>query len=360
MNRHFSNLRTAAMCLTLAFAAFSCSDDDNFPDAPPSNDVNGGNNLIDITLDNSISDVVGTSLTNGTLEGFDSLVLALKLSGMDRNPLDLAGDYTLFAPTNQAFANYLTSKNLVRVSQISASDLSAILSYHLVRGNVNLNGAPFQIIRSFGNQNFTLRTSPQPMINSIGSDSIVVASAGLQTADNGRIYPVNKLLIPNLTGTVPTQTISQRVIAKNLLSFDTALRYTLIRNNIAGDFTLSDSLDDFRSPQYTLFAPTEAATRQFLTDQGYSTLNTYPRNVLTDYMYHYLAKGQINTGILYDGQVIPTVQGELLVTRTGADFFVQQQPNPANYPPAKLQTTNSNLVATNGIIHIIEGPLSDN
>src|SRR3954468_16716587 len=86
---------------------------------------------------------------------FSTLVSAVKAAGL-ADTLSGAGPYTVFAPTNAAFAK-LPAGTLDTLLQPANKDkLAAILTYHVVAGNVmakdvkpgavtTVNGAPFTV-----------------------------------------------------------------------------------------------------------------------------------------------------------------------------------------------------------------------
>jgi uncharacterized surface protein with fasciclin (FAS1) repeats len=74
-------------------------------------------------------DVVGVA----SMQGFDSLVVALDLAGLT-STLKGTNTYTVFAPPNEAFAGLLQHLGLTKLNQIPLTTLQAILSYHIISG----------------------------------------------------------------------------------------------------------------------------------------------------------------------------------------------------------------------------------
>lgn len=69
-------------------------------------------------------------------QGFDSLDIALELTGLKNTLSAPNGPYTLFAPPDAAFTALLDSMSLTSLSQIPLNDLSGIISHHIVDGVV--------------------------------------------------------------------------------------------------------------------------------------------------------------------------------------------------------------------------------
>ncbi|MBN1202070.1 MAG: fasciclin domain-containing protein [Anaerolineae bacterium] len=65
---------------------------------------------------------------------FIILWAALQTSGLD-SVLDDKGQYTVFAPTDAAFAAALSELNITADQLLASEDLTNILLYHVVRGN---------------------------------------------------------------------------------------------------------------------------------------------------------------------------------------------------------------------------------
>jgi len=108
-----NHLKKFTLLLAVVFMAFSCSnDDDNTTDPPQSTTI--------------------TALADGS-EDLTSLVAALQRAGLDTT-LDTAGDYTVFAPTNAAFANFLDANNFNALEEIPVDVLTQVLLNHVIVG----------------------------------------------------------------------------------------------------------------------------------------------------------------------------------------------------------------------------------
>jgi transforming growth factor-beta-induced protein len=84
------------------------------------------------TAATSVSDIVDTAVAAGA---FDTLVTAVKAAGLVE-VLKSAGPFTVFAPTEEAFAKVPkeTLSSLLRPENIE--QLKAVLTYHVVPGKV--------------------------------------------------------------------------------------------------------------------------------------------------------------------------------------------------------------------------------
>jgi uncharacterized surface protein with fasciclin (FAS1) repeats len=86
-----------------------------------------GPNIVETTLAaNAEGDYAGT---------FDTLIAALQAEGRLINQLSRRGQYTVFAPTDDAFASLLTELNLTAEELLGNPELlQDVLSYHVTRG----------------------------------------------------------------------------------------------------------------------------------------------------------------------------------------------------------------------------------
>lgn len=91
---------------------------------------------------------------------FSAFVQALALTNIVQS-IDHDSLYTIFAPTNEAFDNFIKANRYTKITDIPADTLVNILSYHIVRGKWD-----FVTLRARSNQ-------PQLLI-SINNKSITV------------------------------------------------------------------------------------------------------------------------------------------------------------------------------------------
>jgi len=123
---------------------------------------------------------------------FSTLVLAVIKADL-AGTLSGAGPFTVFAPTNDAFAALFTTLGVSGVDALSKSALTPILLAHVVSGNV---------------QSGNLASGSVPTLNPAKSLNVVVSSSGV-TIDgsinvtktdvqgkNGVVHVINKVIVP--------------------------------------------------------------------------------------------------------------------------------------------------------------------
>jgi transforming growth factor-beta-induced protein len=131
--------------------------------------------------------VVNIALDN---DNFTTLVQAVVKAGLV-DALNGTGPFTVFAPTNDAFQALFTQLGISGIADLTAEQLTPILTYHVVSGNV--------LSKSLANgQVGTLNPDKSLTVNLTGgvkiNDSEVIA-ADIQ-GSNGVVHVINKVLIP--------------------------------------------------------------------------------------------------------------------------------------------------------------------
>jgi len=131
--------------------------------------------------------VVNIALDNSN---FTTLVQAVLKAGLV-DALSAKGPFTVFAPTNDAFNALFAKLGVSGVNDLSAAQLTPILLYHVVTGNVLSTGLSNGKVGTLNvGKSLTVNLSGGVKIN----DSEVVA-ADIQ-GTNGVVHVINKVLIP--------------------------------------------------------------------------------------------------------------------------------------------------------------------
>jgi uncharacterized surface protein with fasciclin (FAS1) repeats len=143
-------------------------------------------------------------LATGVLDSFAKAVQrAINGPGGDPTLATWLGSTTLtvFAPSNQAFSDYLSSLSLTDINNIPMATLLAVLRYHIVAGRTFssglLNGNLTMVTAGTTLVNLTNGISGGPTITGTGnagnSSNIITANI---VARNGVIHVIDRVLIP--------------------------------------------------------------------------------------------------------------------------------------------------------------------
>lgn len=135
----------------------------------------------------------GTILDVADEAGFSTLVAAVKAAGLD-GALDHPGDlYTVFAPTNEAFA--ALGDETIQALLADPDTLRNILLYHVIPGTVVDSVAAAELV------GFDIQAgNGQSLMLSTNGDSLFVNKATIIAADvkavNGVIHVIDEVLLP--------------------------------------------------------------------------------------------------------------------------------------------------------------------
>jgi len=152
--------------------------------------------LADVNVSNGVIHVINKVLLPPTVvdaavanSSFSTLVDAVVKAGLAET-LSGNGPFTIFAPTNQAFATLFSTLGVSGIADLSAETLIPILQYHVVSGNVRSTDlAEGSVPTLNGDIQVTLGTSP-----AINGDANIIATDVQGT--NGVVHVIDKVLLP--------------------------------------------------------------------------------------------------------------------------------------------------------------------
>ena len=133
-------------------------------------------------------DIVDTALAN---EQFSTLVAAVQAAGLV-DTLKGDGPFTVFAPTNDAFAKLPagTVENLLKPE--NKDKLISVLTYHVVPGKVmSKDIKPSQMVKTVNGQQVSIKLS----YGKVSVDGATVTAADVE-ADNGVIHVIDTVILP--------------------------------------------------------------------------------------------------------------------------------------------------------------------
>ena len=144
--------------------------------------------------------IVGVAAGN---ENFSTLVTAVKTAGLVET-LNSKGPFTVFAPTNDAFAKLPDGTVSSLLMPAAKADLTGILTYHVVAGKfeaaavikaINANNGMFNVKTVQGNEiGLSLKDGKVLLTDAKGGMSTVVIAD--VAANNGVIHAIDTVLMP--------------------------------------------------------------------------------------------------------------------------------------------------------------------
>ena len=143
-----------------------------------------------------------TVVTHATANAnFTSLVGALTSAGQPNfvSILSGTGPFTVFAPTNAAFTALNTELTPGGIAGVSAANLTKVLQYHVVSGNILAASlTEGQIVSTLQTpQKFTVLLSGGAKIKDVNNRISTIVATDVQCS-NGVIHVLNKVLLPTL------------------------------------------------------------------------------------------------------------------------------------------------------------------
>jgi transforming growth factor-beta-induced protein len=288
--------------LTLAFAA--CDDEPTEP-----------------AITQDIVDIVTQTADVSTLE------TAVVEAGLVP-ALQTAGPFTVFAPVNSAFDALGTDLVTALLDPDNADLLVSILTYHVAPGAAVQSSSlsDGQIVATLQGGDLTIGVSG----SMVSVNDAAVTSADIE-ATNGIIHLIDAVLLPEVD-------IVDLAVLNEL--------YTLV--DLVRTAGLESTLRDANGGNgYTVFAPTEAA---------FAALPAVPTgSALVDVLTYHVVSGTVESGALSDGQVVTTVDGSRTFTvnidsSSGAVTLTDGS-------GATVNVVATDVAATNGVVHVIDGVL---
>lgn len=314
-----NKLKFLGLFAFIAILSTSCSDDDDNNSTQPQT-------IADIAIAGEDFSILETALTRTDLVA----------------TLDGSAQFTVFAPTNEAFNTFFASLGAnVNVNNVDVNVLKSILLNHVVSGEILSTAIPASTYVSTLSPFSSAANSPTISMFVQKSGNVVTLNGGINnkgavvsTADvdasNGVIHVVNRVIqIPNIVDHAKANpnftTLTSLLVAQNLVS-------TLEQTN-----TQASTLAPF-----TVFAPVNTAFDDATLALYTGLSSELKTEVLT---YHVVSGVNVRSNAIPTGN-ITTVQGEgFTITGTSIDDAGS--------------TVNKNIILTdvqcsNGIVHAID------
>ena len=286
----------------------------------------------DIEVPTPSMSLVDVAVGNGS---FTTLVAALQSTGLDTVLADLDTDYTVFAPTDAAFAKLPEGT----LDSLSAEQLSNILLYHVLPGKVMSDGA-ISVAQSSENM---VEVANGDMVSLSFVDSMLFVNGALVSkadvmADNGVIHVIDNVILPPAMMETPTQNIVEVALA------DPDNFSTLVTALTAADLVTTLSNED---ATFTVFAPTNDAFAAIDSD-ALSALLADTEALTNVLLTHVVSDASLSSLDAY------AANGKILTTASGNTVEVMIDAETGMLMIGGANVVISDIYTTNGVIHVID------
>ncbi|HSO85978.1 MAG TPA: fasciclin domain-containing protein, partial [Draconibacterium sp.] len=263
----------------------------------------------------TVVDIIVNSPDHTTLEA------AVVAAGLVET-LQSEGPFTVFAPTDEAFAALPAGTVEALLADIPA--LTNILTYHVVGAKAMssdlINGQKIVTVQG------------QEVTVTISDDGVFINNAKVTVADleavNGVVHVIDAVLTP-----LPATVVDIIVNSPDHTTLEAAVVAAGLVETLQGE------------GPFTVFAPTDAAFAALPEGTVEALLADIP--ALTNILTYHVVGGKAMSSDLINGQKIVTVQGqEVTVTISDDGVFINN-----------AKVTVADLEAVNGVVHVIDAVL---
>jgi transforming growth factor-beta-induced protein len=286
-------------------------------------------------------DIVDTAVGAGS---FKTLATALGAAGLV-DTLKGAGPFTVFAPTDAAFAKVPADTLAALLKPENKSALASVLTYHVVSGKVLAK----DVVKLNGKSAATV--NGESVAIAVSGGKVKVNDANVVTTDvlatNGVIHVIDTVLIPKnlqLAPAAPAPTTAPAAATKDIV--DTAVAAGSFKTLAAalGAAGLVETLKG--AGPFTVFAPTDAAFAKLPAGTVESLLKPENKGQLQAILTYHVVAGRV------PASTVVTLNGKTAKTVNGADVKIKVDGSTVFVNDSKVTTVD--VAASNGIIHIID------
>lgn len=271
----------------------------------------------------SLPNIVEIAVADGR---FETLVAAITKAGLTET-LSGEGTFTVFAPTDKAFADLLSELGITAEQLLENPDLGDILLYHVIGAALDGNEvtAETHLETLLGKTVDVSRDGDNLFIN---DSKVIIANI---EASNGIIHVIDRVLLPLTLPNIVE-------IAVNDGRFETlvaALVETGLDGALAG------------AGPFTVFVPTDDAFSLLLGELGVSAAELLANPDLANILLYHVVDGRLDSKGVAALERLNTLLGkELKINVTEEGVFINNS-----------KVIIENIKAENGIIHVIDAVL---
>jgi uncharacterized surface protein with fasciclin (FAS1) repeats len=305
------NLRSPLALAVLSLSVLSaCADDGDGDDTPPQQ------NAVEVAQGNPDLSI---------------LVAAVTAAGLGET-LSGPGPFTIFAPTNAAFAALLEELDITQEELLADTALlTAVLKYHVVSGEVRKADIPLgKAIEPLEGGFFKIEAEGADTVITDGRNrTSTVATADVE-ASNGVIHVIDTVILPADKSIVET--------AAGIEDFST----------LVAAVEAAGLVETLSGPgPFTVFAPTNAAFEALLDELDMTAEDLLAdAELLTAVLTYHVIAARVLAADVVPGEQPATVQGDT--------FSVSAELVITDAADRTSNITTTDVFTSNGVIHVID------
>jgi len=268
-----------------------------------------------------------------------SLVAALTKFPDLVSTLSGPGNFTVFAPSNEAFTNLLAAIGQTSIDNVPESVLKSILQYHVVStAALRSNQLTAGNVNTVANENIAVTLNPLKLNGTVNVTTADVA------ASNGVVHVIDAVLVnPTILPVVGT------VVAPAYFN----KTFSILTAAVVRGGVLSTLLD--KTKQYTVFAPTNAAFVTYLgaasEAAATSAVNGLAPTAVADLLTFHVLGTEVKAGAIAAGTnavtTIRATNNKAFATKTGSAVTINN-----------ARVTAADVDVSNGVVHVIDAVLT--
>ena len=251
--------------------------------------------------------------------------------------------YTLYAPNNTAFANFLSTEGFSSLDDVPLDVLEKVLLNHVMVDMIRYRDfetgyykTAAQYINGNSMNNLSMHIEQVNMRVTLNGESRI--TQGNVYATNGIIHAIDKVIpIPSI--------VTFAKADRNLTNLLTALT----RSDLTVDFASILSTNVGTSPApFTVFAPTDQAFIDLLVELGVQSLSGIDEPTLKATLtYHVIGEANVYSTDLSDNLQLNTLGGPITANMSLGATLTDANSRVSNIIAVDIQ-------ANNGVIHVID------
>jgi transforming growth factor-beta-induced protein len=260
-------------------------------------------------------DIIDTAVAAGS---FNTLAAALTEAGLI-DALKGDGPFTVFAPTDEAFAKLPEGTVEALLKPENRDQLIAILTYHVVPGRLEAG-------KVLSSPTLTTLNGQRADINGGNIDGATIIKTDIECS-NGVIHVIDEVILPE-SGTIIDVAVEAGVFG----TLAAAL----------GEADLIDALNG--EGPFTVFAPTDEAFAKLPAGTVESLLKPENRDQLKSILLYHVVEGRVYSDDAIEARKAKTLEGtKVKITESKGKVMING-----------ATVVSANIDASNGVIHVID------